>query len=378
MITFTYTGAMAQPTKGTATFKVHVDGGAGPVTAADTPFGDAVVEADGQTLSVEVLDARDGAGMASVDEGSRVVTVDSKENDFVLIYTATAQIDYSSRDFRVKVPTGWPDAINDAADPAKQGTYTVTFLRDDLEYSGFIEKVAPINGQMVARLTFGAESIKKGDQIVFTYQNVTAPSAPTVAAFKMTFGGGQVQGDLNVLVGSGKDAVALAADVSADMILVEDDESVTVTVTLKDEDGNDVLATAEDLDVGLVSSNADTGSFMVDGKAVKMVTIDAGENSATASYSDSASGTTATITASSGDLSDTADIEITTDLVELTSATVTPTLAKAGDTVTVSATGTAGKTPMYSVLNADGIGVQPSAMTEDEAGLLQRHVRCRC
>ena len=156
--------------------------------------------------------------------------------------------------------------------------------------------------------------------------------------------------------------------VSADMILVEDDESVTVTVTLQDEEGI-AVPTAEDLDVGLTSSNADTGSFMVDGEAVEMVTIAAGDNSATASYSDSASGTTATITASSGDLeSDTADIEITTDLVELTSATVTPTLAKAGDTVTVSAAGTAGKTLMYSVLNADGIGVQPSAMTEDEAG----------
>ena len=66
----------------------------------------------------------------------------------------------------------------------------------------------------------------------------------------MYFGGSQVttDTDLTVLVGSGKDAAALMVDVSADMILVEDDESVTVTVTLRDEDGNDVPA-EEDMDV---------------------------------------------------------------------------------------------------------------------------------
>ena len=68
---------------------------------------------------------------------------------------------------------------------------------------------------------------------------------------------------LTVLVGSGKDAAMLMVDVSADMILMEDDESVTVTVMLKDEDGNDVPAT-EDMDVDLESDSA-TGSFMVDG-----------------------------------------------------------------------------------------------------------------
>ena len=57
----------------------------------------------------------------------------------------------------------------------------------------------------------------------------------------MTFGGSEVtMGDpLTVPVGSGKDATMLRVDVSADMILVEDDESVTVTVMLRDEDGND-------------------------------------------------------------------------------------------------------------------------------------------
>ena len=78
MITFTYTGATAQPTKGTATFKVEVDGGAGPVTADDAPFGDAVAVADGQTMSIEVDYAREGSGDADVHEDSLVVTASMK------------------------------------------------------------------------------------------------------------------------------------------------------------------------------------------------------------------------------------------------------------------------------------------------------------
>ena len=127
---------------------------------------------------------------------------------------------------------------------------------------------------------------------------------------------------------------------------MEDDESVTVTVMLQDEDGNDVPA-AEDMDVMLASDSA-TGSFMVDGVEVDVVTIMAGSSSAMADYTDSTVGA-ATITASSGTLTeDTATVTVTTDVVEITSATVTS-LAKAGGTVTVVAMGTTGKTAMFSV-----------------------------
>ena len=70
----------------------------------------------------------------------------------------------------------------------------------------------------------------------------------------------------------------------------------------------------------LVSSNADTGSFMVDGEAEEMVTIMAGTSSAMADYTDSTVGD-AMITASSGTLTDgTATVTVTTDVVEITSA----------------------------------------------------------
>ena len=81
-------------------------------------------------------------------------------------------------------------------------------------------------------------------------------------------------------------------------------------------------------------------------------------------YTDSTLGV-ATITASSGTLTDdTATVTVTTDVVEITSATVAPTVAMAGDMVTVSATGTTGKTATFSV----GSIVTDGTMMEDETG----------
>ena len=198
---------------------------------------------------------------------------------------------------------------------------------------------------MAARLKLG-ESVLAGDRIIFnlreclTLPTTIGPSIPSRCFSEMYL---VRDADLTVLVGSGKDATALVVKVSADMILVEDDESVTVTVELKDEDGNEVRAT-ENVEVDLDSA---TGSFMVDGVEKGMVTITAGTSSAMASYTDSTLGE-ATITASSGTLTeDTATVTVTTDLAEITSADstivdsdgVTKDVARDGDTITVTASG---------------------------------------
>ena len=180
---------------------------------------------------------------------------------------------------------------------------------------------------------------------------------------------------LTVFVGSGKDATMLRVDVSADMILMEDDESVTVTVELRDEDGNDVPAT-EDMDVDLESSSA-TGSFMVDGVEMDVVTITAGTSSAMASYTDSTLGE-ATITASLGTLTDgTATVTVTTDVVEITSAAFTiadsdgvaKDVARDGDTVTVTARATRGKTMTVTIGNL----VDSGAMSESSGTYTRSH-----
>ena len=80
-------------------------------------------------------------------------------------------------------------------------------------------------------------------------------------------------------------------------------------------------------------------------------------------YSDTGVGTTATITASATGLTaDTGTIMVTSDvdMVNETSVSVSPAVAKAGDSVTVTASGTAGKTATFSV----GAVVTTMAMTE--------------
>ena len=159
-------------------------------------------------------------------------------------------------------------------------------------------------------------------RLVFTYENADAPRRDWAVHLRDVFWlNTQVttDTDLTVAVGSGKVATALVVD-APNELSVDTGEPVMITVTLQDEDGNDVPAET-DLDVGLASSNSDTGSFMVDGEAVEMVTITAGMNSAMVSYTDSAAGTTATITASADDLEGMDDIMVTSDEVEITSAT---------------------------------------------------------
>ena len=140
-----------------------------------------------------------------------------------------------------------------------------------------------------------------------------------------------------------------------------------VTVMLADEDGNDVPAEADTV-VSLMSSSAG-GSFTVDGTAATTVTIMAGTSSAMAYYSDTAEGT-ATITASSGTLTaGTAMITVTTEDVMITSASssiadsegVAKTVARTGDTVTVTATANPSKTVTVMI---ESIIVSPAAMTE--------------
>ena len=135
-----------------------------------------------------------------------------------------------------KFLTGWSEPT-DSIDTDAKGSFTVTQKKLVNEVYAFqtaaaaVEKIGPFDRQMAARLKFG-ESVGADDQIIFTYLNADAPTKVGPSTFVMYFGESQVttDTDLTVVVGSGKAATALVVDVSADMILVEDDESVTVTV----------------------------------------------------------------------------------------------------------------------------------------------------
>ena len=362
-VTFVYSAAMVQPGAGNASFGVAVDGGSGPGegTAGVTPD-----PADATTVAVGDASPGSGSGMVAV---AQAVTIGSNGNTLTFTYTPSGAITDRALDIRVQVPSGWSPPT-DRVDADARGSFTVTHRKLDANKTlklqtvaaAAVEKIGPFDRQMAARLKHGS-SLAAGDQVVFTYENADAPATVGASTFVMYYGAEQVtDADLMVLVGSGKDAVALDVSVSANTILVEGDESVTVTVELQDEDGNDVPAAA-DQDVSLSSTPA-TGSFMVDGAAATMVTIMAGTSSAMADYTNSSLGA-ATITASSGALTaGTATVTVSTDVVKITSATVAPTVATAGDTVTVSAMGTTGKTATFSV----GLIVTTDTMMEDETG----------
>ena len=351
-VTFVYKAVRVQPTAATGVgFGVASMGSDGPGTgfiALTSP-------------TVDVGEASAGSGTAMISP--MFVTAGTGENELTVTYTLAGEASYPA-DVRVAVPTGWSVPTNEAAADANEGTYKVELMRDGKVVANIIEKIAPIDGSMVARVLPGGVKVMGGDMIVFTYQNADTPSTIGSFAFQVMFKGTQVGEDLNVFVGSGKPATALDVSVSANTILREGDESVTVTVQLQDENGNEVPA-ASDTVVSLSSTSA-TGSFMVGGAAATSVTIADGSSSAMASYTDSTTLGEATITASSGTLTPgTATVTVTTNIVEITSATVAPSVAKDGDTVTVNAMGTPGKTAMFSV--SGGI-VTDRTMMEDESG----------
>ena len=243
-VTFVYSAAMVQATAGPAKFTVAVDGGSGPGEgpAAVTPD-----PADAATISVG--DASPGSGTRGINI-AQAVTINSIGNTLTFTYTATGAITDRTLDIRVKVPTGW-SAPTDRIDADARGSFEVKHrklgddgtLGEETAAAGAVEKLGPFDREMAARLK-SDKTLAAGDEVVFTYKNAEAPSTFGPSTFVMTFGGSEVtMGDaLTVPVGSGKDATMLMVDVSADMILMEDDESVTVTVELRDEDGNDVPA----------------------------------------------------------------------------------------------------------------------------------------
>ena len=123
-------------------------------------------------------------------------------------------------------------------------------------------------------------------------------------------------------------------------------------MSLQDDDGTE-RATANPVAVTLTSSSA-TGAFSTtaDGAGTAPITVNiaVGGASAMAYYSDSTAGT-ATITATSpgsGLTADTHAVTVSTGVVEIVegSVTVSSTIAKDGDTVTVTAMATAGQVPL--------------------------------
>ncbi len=355
-VTFVYTGDV-QPNVGTGVaFAVGVHGG----DAADD-FDD--VSGDETMLTVDVDEARRGAGSGEV--APRIVDAGATGVNLTFTYTAVGLVN-APREFRVQVPPGWTAPSSAPMDPENKGTYTVAHRHMGVTTTVSVEKLTPVGRDMVARVKLGGLEVEAGDEIIFTYQNADAPANREVSEFVMLFDGQRVNSNVSVRV---QDSTPTQLTLSSAGTVSADDGAMPlgITVGLRDAEGHEV-AMVSDVSVTLTSSSAGTFSELAEGTGTESITVTVagGEVSAMVYYQDSTPGI-ATITATAPGLTMASQpVTVTTSVIAITegSVTIEPALAMAGDTVTVSAMGTAGRTVMFSV----GSIVTDHSMAEVSSG----------
>ena len=362
-VTFVYTGDVQPTQKDAVAFKVEVDGG----LEADEFK---AVEGDETMLTVDVGSAKQGSGMGEVDK--RVVETGATGVTLRFTYTAEGQIP-SPSEFQVIVDPDWSPPTDKVTGPSNKGTYQIEHRRDGARVRRIVEELDPIDGErMAARVQ--AAHVRVGDEVIFIYQNADAPTEDETSTFQILFENEVVE-NIEVYVQS-TSATQLVLNSAGTVSADPGAAPLAVTVSLQDDDENDRV-TVNAVKVTLRSSSA-TGAFSLTadgaGTASLVVDIAAGMSSAMAYYSDSAGGTTATITATAPGSGLTAatppPVTVITGIVEITagSVTVSPTIAKDGDTVTVTAMATAGQAPLVTI----GALVAGGAMIESPSGTYTR------
>ncbi len=353
-VTFVYTGDV-QPTAATGvTFAVAVHGGDAADSYAD-------VSGEATMLTVDVAEARPGSGSGTVSP--RIVQAGATGVDLTFTYTAVGIID-APREFRVQVPAPWTAPNNAATSEEDKGTYTVVHRHRGAATTVSVEKLDPVGRDMVARVKLGGLEVEAGDKIIFTYENADAPANREVTPFKILFDGKLVASDVQVRVQDSTPSqlsLSSAGAVSADAGAMP----LAITVGLRDADGNET-AMGTDVDVTLTSSSAGIFSETAEatGTEAITVTIPTGDVAAMVYYHDSTVGA-ATVTATAPNLTPaTHEVTVTSDMITLLTASIDTTMAKAGDTVTVTATGTANQMLTFSI----GAIVTGASMTESPEG----------
>ncbi len=353
-VTFVYTGDV-QPAAGTGVkFAVAVHGG----DAADS-FVD--VSGDATMLTVDVGESRPGSGSGTVTP--RIVQAGATGVDLTFTYTAVGIID-APREFRVQVPAPWTAPNSAATSEEDKGTYTVVHRHKGASTTVSVEKLDPVGRDMVARVKLGGLEVEAGDEILFTYENADAPTAREVTPFKILFDGRPIAVDVQVRVQDSTPSqlsLSSAGAVSADAGAMP----LAITVGLQDADGNET-ALGTDVDVTLTSTSAGIFAERAEatGTETITVTIPTGDVAAMVYYMDSTVGA-ATVTATAPNLTPAAhEVTVTTDMITLLTASIDTTMAKTGDSVTVTATGTANQMLTFSI----GSIVTGAAMTEATAG----------
>ena len=350
MVVFTYTAAMVQGTTDEADFAVAFNGGDGPGTD--------IMVVDKSMTTVMVEEAAPGSGTATAMTGG-IVKPGTTGNTLTFTYTVAGEAFYPS-DVRVVVPDGWTP-------PASRNDYTVMHERDGDPVLDAVEPKDPADGAMIARVVDG-ESVIGGDQIIFTFEDVTAPADADSYEFEVTFREQAIATSPMVIVQS---EVASKLVIDAPDTVVGDVSGASVAITIKIQDADDgEAASADDVTVNLVSTNTTTGSFSLTagGDAVEQVTISAGMSSAMVYYSDSRVGSMPTILISDDDsvlASDNTTIQVIASVDTVDTVTVAPEVATVGD-VTVTVKGVPGKTGTDAVFSVGEL-VTDASLTESAA-----------
>ena len=352
-------GAAAQAEIGEAMFVVESRGSSGgdfmPITDADSVA----------ALTIEVKGAASGSGVAAVSvvknkAGEADGQINAGDDKTYLMFTYTAQQSIAEGELEFTVPMGWTA-------PQQEDTNRPGYTY--LEEGNALVSEEEYNGQVVtATIAMDAGNVIKIHYGWYATENggAHAPDTAGTSVFGVKFDGSAVAMQPSVIVHGGtpsKLMVDAPATVSAD----PGADPVAITVEIQDDTD---AATVMDSDLAVtLSSTSSTGSFTdADGEAIanNMITISAGMTEATAYYSDTTVGTWMLTASAVGLASDVDPIEVTTDIdrVDADSISVSPATATAGDTVTVTADGTAGRTATFSV----GTVVTDGSMTESPAG----------
>ena len=262
--------------------------------------------------------------------------------NLVFTFAAGAQMQTGAQ-VMVTVPLGWTAPFidnNDGVDAA--GEVSLTGMAD-LSVSG--------GGAQPWVLTATTNAVlEAGNTLTFTYKMVTAPAAEATYTFTTnasTSPGATalpLSSQPSVIVRAPVAAIAVKAEPAS--VFVGDD--ITVTVDLWSEAGE--LAKALGDVVVMLSSSSETGSFTdADGNMITSVTIADNTSAASAMYGDSTAGM-ATITATSGMMTNSVDVEVKSTIRDLV---VDNTVVMGGSTIMVSATGKAGGGTV-TILDSDG------------------------
>jgi hypothetical protein len=336
IIVFTYNNITAPSAGGTYTFTAKsTSSGGGTLTAL----------ASGATITIDEVAV--GSAMITGADGMLTSAAPGMAlGNLSITFTAGAQM-ASGAQVQVTVPVGWTPPFNDNNDGVDAAGEVSLAGAANLAVSG--------GGGTPWVLTATTNAVlETGNSLVITYKMVTAPAAEATYVFttKSSLSSAAallpIKNPPRVIVRT--PVTALAVHAMPESVFTGED--ITVTADLWSAGGE--LAKALGPVVVMLSDGEAGGTFSdADGNAVTSVTIADNTSSASATYNNSAAGMV-TITATSGEMTDTAAVEIKSTIRDLSvNGETEMVLTTQGGSIMVRATGPVGGGTV-TVLDSDG------------------------